>query len=339
MIVRGFVGARLDPALRVVVAGTRELRYARSPGATSDLPPIVRAGSALRRWRDRWIVVQDDVRALAVFDDAGRGAPWAMPPDGRGRRAFDDLRGTKAAKPDFEAAVVLPDDRLVVFGSGAKPVRELVATADAPGTLDVREAHDLYAAARAALPGVTLNLEAAVVHGDALLLVHRGTGSVGQAGGTAGEPLVTAKRLERRPTRASGVVLHASLREFVAWLDGRGAPPPRLVAATALDLGAHDGVLVGITDAALAPDGRLAFLACAEATDDPVADGAVVATRFGFLDGAAAVQAPILLPDGRPSLLKLEGLEPVPDEPGTWLAVTDADDPLAPALLVRLVVG
>lgn len=321
-----------DPSLRVVVVGTRELRYAQRPDALSDVPSIVRAGSALRRWRGQWVVVQDDVRALAVFDETLDAAAWAMPPDARGRRAFDDPSGTKAAKPDFEAAVVLPDDRLVVFGSGAKPVRELVAVAEAPGTLRVREARDLYAAVRAALPGVTLNLEAAVVRGDALLLIHRGTGLVHGAATAPDRPLPSD------PPFAASVVLRVDLADFAAWLDGRG-PAPRIVPVESLDLGAHDGALVGITDAAAAADGRLAFLACAEATDDPVADGAVVATRFGFIDADAAVQAPILRPDGRPSLLKLEGLEPVPGEPGTWLAVSDADDPRVPSLLAKLVVG
>jgi hypothetical protein len=317
------VRAPLDPALRVVVDGMRELRYSVAPAASAGLPAIVRAGSALRRWRDRWVVVQDDVRALAIVDDAGLVEAWAMPPDQSGRRAFDDLRGTKAAKPDFEAAVVLPDGRLVVFGSGAKRVREFVTVADAPGTLRVRAAHELYGMVRAALPSITPNLEAAVVRGDALLLVHRSTGLVGGA---------------VAPSLAPNVVLQADLAAFVAWLDERASPPSVLPIAR-LDLGTHDGALVGITDAALAPDGRLAFLACAEATGDPVSDGDVVATRFGWLDGSVAVQAPILHADGRPSLLKLEGLEPVPGEPGTWLAVTDADDPRAPASLVRLAVS
>jgi hypothetical protein len=313
----------LDPALRVLVAGMRELRYSVAPEASADLPRFVRAGSALRRWRGRWVVVQDDVRALAVVDDAGFVEAWAMPPDESGRRAFDDLRGTKGAKPDFEAAVVLPDGRLVVFGSGATPVRELVAVADAPGALRVRAAHELYGAVRAALPSVTPNLEAAVVRENALLLVHRSTGLVDGTTASAFAP---------------NVVLQADLVAFVAWLDDR-APSPSLVPIARLDLGTHDGALVGITDAALAPDGRLAFLACAEATGDPVSDGDVVATRFGWLDGSVAVQAPILHADGRPSLLKLEGLEPMPGEPGTWLAVTDADDPRTSASLVRLAVS
>jgi hypothetical protein len=313
----------LDPTLRVVVAGMRELRYSTAPDASAGVPGIVRAGSALRRWRDRWVVVQDDVRALAVVDDAGLVDAWAMPPDAGGRRAFDELRGTKAAKPDFEAAVVLPDGRLVVFGSGAKPLRELVAVAQTPGAPSVRAARDLYTAIRAALPTVTPNLEAAVVRGTTLLLIHRSTGLADESAATALAP---------------NVVLQADVAAFVAWLDER-APPPALLPVARLDLGTHDGAVVGITDAALGPDGRLAFLACAEATGDPVSDGDVVATRFGWLDGAVAVQAPILHADGRPSLLKLEGLEPVPGETGAWLAVTDADDSRASASLVRLAVS
>jgi hypothetical protein len=173
---------------------------------------------------------------------------------------------------------------------------------------------------RRALGDVTLNVEAAVVAGDALLLFQRGTALVPEG--------------ERVPP-ALNAVASLPLAAFVRWLDGDG-PIPEAVEVTPYRLGACGGAALGFTDAAALPDGRIAFLACAEATADATKDGEILATRFGWIDGERAVQGLVVDAHGRESRLKLEGLDPVPGIPGNFMSVTDADDPEGSALLVRL---
>jgi hypothetical protein len=323
------VDVPFDDALYAIVTDVRELRYAVAPAAELDVPPIVRAASAVRRWHGRWAIVQDDVRALALADDAGRADLVLLPASHDGRRSFDELRGNKKAKPDFEAAVVLPDGRLLVLGSGAKSVRELLVVGCETESLQVRAVPEFYAVLRTALGIATPNVEGALVTERSLLLFQRGTA-------LAAEPsAVSAPGATATPEPLNAIV-EWPLDAFLGWLDGDG-PVPAFARITAYRLGFVGGAALGFTDAAVAPDGEIVFLACAEATADATQDGAIVATRFGVLSrSGVARQGRIVDRDGRESLLKLEGLEPVPGEPGAFVAVTDADDPSAPALLVRL---
>lgn len=352
---RRVVDVPFDDSLRAIVTEVRELRYARPPAADLDVPPIVRAASAVRSWRGRWAIVQDDVRALALADDDGCADLVALPASPDGRRSFDDLRGNKAAKPDFEAAVVLPDGRLLAFGSGAKPVRELLVVANSPEAVHVRAAHEFYAVLRAALAGATPNVEGALVTERSLLMFQRGTALVRSSSPSPSPTRSTASATvavddhaiagPRGDVTATAVPLNAILEwpldAFLAWLDGDG-PVPAISRITAYRLGFVGGAALGFTDAAHAPDERIAFLACAEATSDATKDGAILAARFGVISRSddarqgVARQGRIVDGNGRDSLLKLEGLEPVPGEPRAYVAVTDADDPSAPALLIRL---
>ena len=66
------------------------------------------------------MILQDDVSALAVLDPGtGSTQPILLPAGPDGARVFDDARGNKKFKMDLEACVVLPDERLVAFGSGS----------------------------------------------------------------------------------------------------------------------------------------------------------------------------------------------------------------------------
>jgi hypothetical protein len=115
--------ARLGPPRSLRFAGADEAR---------DLPGHVRAGSGLRRWGERLVVVQDDVNALALLDErAGTVTPLVLPAGAGGRRHFSERRGNKAAKMDLEACVVLPDGRLLAIGSGSTPAREHLVVVDA----------------------------------------------------------------------------------------------------------------------------------------------------------------------------------------------------------------
>ena len=321
--------ARHDPTLRAVLGVAWRLGYVRGADPANDLPAHVRAASAIRRQNNRLVVVQDDVNALATLDvRTGAVRPILLPAGIDGKRVHDDRRGNKAAKLDLEASVVLPDGRLLAFGSGSSPQRERLVILQAPaadpwsGVEAVRllEAGAWYASLRAeaAARAAELNVEGAVVYDDRLRIVQRGHG--------------------KRPTTHWNAIVDYSLAEFVAWLDGR-PDVPQPIGSLELQLGASaEGVIFGFTDAATMADGRLAFLACAEDSADVRSDGPVLGCRFGWIEpgNRAALVTEVLEPDGRPTLLKWEGLEARAAEPGTFDVIADMDRPEEPAVIAEL---
>ena len=265
------------------------------------------------------MVVQDEVNALAMVDARGHVTPLLLPRGVDGHRAFDDGRGNKHHKLDLEAAVVLPDGRLVAFGSGSMPVRETLVVVGPDERPVLVDGSSWYAMLRAepAFSGSELNIEGAVVRASELLLFQRGNG---------------APRGQLKPVDAVGAF---ELGAFAAWLDGRaGAPVLRWVMQA--DLGRIGDTRVSFTDAAVTQDGRLIVLACAEDSPDAVRDGPVLGCRVGFLEDDRLVMTDVLDEHGRPCDLKLEGIE---HRPGTVLdfdVVSDMDDPAEPARLGRL---
>lgn len=318
MIVAGTIVARVDPGLRAVLGPPTPLVYADGGSPADDRPAHVRAASAVRRQHGRLVIVQDDVNVLAL-----RGpevAPVLLPVGEGGRRVFGDDRGNKRAKMDLEACATLPDGRLVAFGSGSTGARERLVVLELGGATRVVDGSPLYRALRAvtAFAGSELNVEGAVVVGDRLRLVQRGNG---------------AARGELVAVDAIGDV---ELDAFVRWLDGTGACPG-LVAVTPFDLGVAGagGTRFGFTDATVLPDGRLAFVACAEASPDTYRDGEVVGCRFGVVEGGQARTCDVVEASGAPTRLKLEGIE-AREDPGTLDVVADLDRPHEPALLAEL---
>lgn len=302
----------------------RALYYERGADEASGLPAHVRAASAIRRRGTRLVIVQDDVNAFAVLDPSTYTArPLLLPAAAGGARMFDEAHGNKKQKLDLEACIALPDGRLVALGSGSSPYRErlVVVAADTVGSARIVDAGALYAELRvhADSNGAELNIEGAVVHGDSVRLLQRGNGKHGS-----------------RPWNA---VLDLALEEFVAWLD---QPYGRLVVRRILDvdLGTVRGVPVGFSDATVTADGRMAFLACAEDSADAVTDGPVVSCLFGWLDDGdgAAVMTDVLDGDGRPTSLKLEGIEASVDGSPTFDVVADMDRPDVPSSIARLTV-
>ena len=132
------------PGLRAEIREKRALLYGTDPGAASGIASHVRAASAIRRQGTRLIVIQDDVNALAVMDASGRFAPLLLPPGTDGRRSFDDTIGNKHLKMDLEAAVVLPDARVLAFGSGSTRARERIVVVESETGVQVRRAPGLY---------------------------------------------------------------------------------------------------------------------------------------------------------------------------------------------------
>lgn len=305
------VVARLEPALVATLRDLRPLIYADGGSPGDDRPAHVRSASSVRRLGSRLVIVQDDVQVLAFV--ARDGVEAVLLPRGEGgRRVFDDGLGNKHAKMDLEAGVRLDDDRLLALGSGSTPARERMVLLERDA-VRVIEASALYAALRAEprFSGSELNVEGAVVIDGALRLFQRGNGA------------------PREGLAAVNATVDLVLAEVLAWLDGAG-PPPALGAITQYDLGAIQGASYGFTDAAIMADGRVAFVACAEASPDVVRDGEVLGCRFGLLEPTQATVTEIVEVDGQPTRLKIEGIEPRP-EPGAFDVVVDMDRPDEPS--------
>jgi hypothetical protein len=137
---------------------------------------------------------------------------------------------------------------------------------------------------------------------------------------------------------ATNAVGDLELDDFLRWLD-RGGAPPRLSSVTRVDLGHVRGVPFGFTDATTLPDGRVVFLAGAEDSPDTYRDGDVLGARVGLLDTGRVVLTEILDATGKPTTLKLEGVDFVgfTSRGGVELmVVADMDDPDAPALIASL---
>jgi hypothetical protein len=305
------LSARLDPDLSVRVVARSALRYDAELTAQVGAP-WVRAGSALARFGKRLMMVQDDALWLAWWSEQGALRAEALPPDGAGRRLFDDKR----SKPDFEAAVVL-GERLFVLGSGSLPSRERVAVLDASGAARVIEASALYRALRnePRLAGRQLNLEGALLDGSRLVLYSRGN----------------AAALDAADGFDASVELDAVA--FERYLAAPQQAPPGLGRIEQYRLGVIGAVRLTLTDAALCA-GKRYYVAAAEASSDAVADGQVLGTSFGVLDEDPRY-ALIETEDGTLLRDKVEGLAQgvSADE---WLAITDPDDASRPAELLTL---
>ncbi|MCK6506291.1 hypothetical protein L6R53_23445 [Myxococcota bacterium] len=302
------------------------LRYAEGPSAALDRPGHVRAASALLATPHGHLVIQDDALFLACRGPTGRVEALALPaPDGV--RLFGDDRGNKAGKLDLEAALSWPSPGgplLVALGSGSTPARERVVVMPlSGGPPRVRRAPGLYAALAGALAGAALNVEGAFRTGQGhLRLLQRGNG----AGGV-------------------DAVIDLDGGWLDAWLaGGEGAPPLRGVVRW--HLGLLDGVPLSWTDGLALPASpgaptRWLFSAAAEASPDAVRDGPVTGSVLGWADEEGGAWAPVRDERGALARVKIEGIAAgdrgtAGGDGGTILAVTDADDPQAPAELLTL---
>ena len=316
--------AVFSSSLTATLGTPRPLLYDHGAHPLEDLPAHVRAASSIRRQGHRLVILQDDVSALAVLDPAtGSTQPILLPAGPNGARVFDDERGNKRFKLDLEACIVLPDGRLVALASGSSPQREKIVTiAAGNGALAQQFAgSDLYASLRvqADARGARLNIEGAVVQGRWLRLLQRGHG--------------------KRGFEPWNAILDVSLDQFVGWLDGRNAVPP-VRRMLEIHLGDVAGVPLGFTDAAVTDDGRVAFLACAEDTEDALIDGPVIGCRFGWLDPGdrAVVMTDVVDGDGQPTRLKLEGIETRAGDGTVFDVVADMDRGDQPGQIAELVV-
>lgn len=314
---------------------TRVLRlfYTTTPPQDADVPGFVRGASAIRWWAGRLVVAQDDVHALALIDVDRLTVEPLLLDAVDGQRTFGDSLGNKRSKFDLEASMVLPDGRLVVFGSGSgsdysSASREHVAVLNptyapiiASMEPEMRHIPAFYAALRAekAFSGAELNLEGVERGGDSIWLFQRGNGA------SAGD------------LSAHSAIARMDADDFVRYLDIGGDAPP-LHDVRVLDLGDANGVPYAFTDAVALPDGRMAFLAVAEDSPNTYLDGVNLGVRIGVLDGDRVHSVPIVDQDGQPSTVKFEGIaycQTRGDVMTFWL-VDDSDDETAASSLYRL---
>jgi hypothetical protein len=288
------------------VVSRRPLFYSRGADASLDRPEHVRAGSALARLPGgRLAVVQDDTAFLALVDLAsGRVDDLPFPtPDGVRQEE-------KKRKLDLEAMIALADGTILAFGSGSTDRRARVVLIHGDDARIV-EGPALYGALRAF---AGLNIEGAALHDGDVVFFNRGNDGPDAVDATG---------------RMDIDALYKHLR-------GAGPCPP-LRDVAIWDLGkSRDGVRLTFTDAALDPSGRLAFLACAEATPDAISDGPVSGVSIGWLDDRARTLeiGEVLAEDGAPLTDKAEGLAFV--DARRAFAVVDKDDPAKPCELLEL---
>ncbi len=290
------------------------LRTPAGPGRRAHLS----AASGLVPAGEWLYVVADDELHIGVFPATGdapgeliRVFPGELP---------DGLHKRKARKPDLEALTRLPPfsghrhGALLALASGSKPNRQRGAllsldarggVVGAPRTIDLS---GIYGPLAARFPA--LNIEGAVVIGDQLRLMHRGSAA--------------------DPTNA---VIRLSLPDVLHALDAAnsiGAAAP--LAIQRFDLGAIDGIPLGFTDGAALPDGALLFTAVAENAKDSYEDGPCAGVVIGLADDDGQLRYLERLAPG----YKVEGVAATVEENGAirLLLVTDADDARIPGYLL-----
>ncbi|MCC6318723.1 MAG: hypothetical protein IT361_13665 [Gemmatimonadaceae bacterium] len=315
--------SRLDASLRATVISRTPLRYREGADARLDRPPHVRAASSLTWIGDRVALVQDDANFLALIDPVSGVVESVTLPVGRGGvRVFDDARGNKRDKFDFEACCTLRDaDGPVVlaFGSGSLPARRRVLVVDRWGATEPRvtvvDATALYLCLEAErdFSGSEMNIEGALALDDVVRLYARGNG---------------AARDGRVPVDATADL---DVRALLAWLrDSRATPPPPF-GIVQFDLGEIGDVRLGFTDATRRGAATL-FSAAAETSADAVGDGEVAGSVVGVIPADGHLRHALLCDrDGQRLTDKVEGIVAVPAQRDMVYAVIDPDDHRRPS--------
>ena len=323
--------ARDDAALSARIVARRPIVYGAGAEPALDRPAHVRAVSGLA-WVDGALAaIQDDARFVALIDpEQARATAIALPPGADGKRLHDDSRGTKALKLDLEACFAVQrghTTELFAFGSGTLAAREVVAALSfarsRPATVRVIAAAALYRTLHDAhaFSGSELNIEGAVVRDDSLLLFQRGNG---------------APREGRLPQNAIAELPWSAVHEYLE-RGGDPAPAPAPTRIARYELGTVEGVPLTFTDAALAADGALLFLASAEDSADSVSDGRVLGARVGRIDRDGEAHMGALLDEaGEPARVKVEGIAVAPHDPSLLYLAIDMDDPLRASELLEV---
>jgi hypothetical protein len=274
--------------------------------------PHLSAASGLVILNKRCYVVADDEHHLAIFGTEP-DSPLTLV------RLFagdlpDEKAERKALKADLEVLVSIapdsrwpgfPDGALLALGSGSKRgTREkgLLLTLAIDGSIAALRPLDLsgwYAPLRHEF--ADLNIEGGMVSGNTFRLLQRAN---------TGDP--------------RNACIEYDWPDLMQWLIGVRAEPPPVALIVLIDLGAVDGVPLGVTDAAAVTDELWAVSAAAENTDNSFVDGPCLASAIALIDNAHQVVAQYELA-GAP---KVEGLvATVSAGRVSFVMVTDSDNP------------
>lgn len=281
----------------------RDLSVVDQDGNERNLP--IAAASALVRVKNQLLVLSDDEREMAIFED-GSNEPGTLikvmegdTPSSPDQRA--DHKPDFECMAHFEAFGRFEHGAILALGSGSAPDRDratlLKLTSDGrPGSdFEIVDLGPLYYHLRADIDD--LNIEGAAVVGDVFRLMQRGNGPDG---------------------RNARVDLDADAVRLA--LD-RGEPlhPDAVLSIEFYDLGQLKGVPLCFSDASPLPDGRMAFIASAET------DEGNLGSSIGLMepDGTVEFNEPV------DHDLKLEGLATDVGEDGRvhLIMVSDADNP------------
>lgn len=323
------IAAIRDDNLHAYVMRSVPLLYAAGADTLSDRPAHVRAGSGLAWASGRLVLVQDDANFLALVDfNTGQCEAIELPAGHAGLRQFDDARGNKQFKYDFEALVSLPAQGLLLaFGSGSSPARESVLVVsdvyDRRATPRVVSAPALYAGLRActSFSGSELNVEGAALVQGRIRLFGRGNGAV------------------RNGVQPVNATCDIDLEQLLAYLhQPLTTPAPQPTDVRQYQLGHIGDVRLSFTDA-VAVDDYILYVAAAEDSPDAVRDGGVTGSVIGVIDTQRATATvrwtPILNADGSTAGIKAEGIAPG-SKPGTVFVVIDSDRHDQPSELLEV---
>ena len=268
----------------------------------------VSAASGIVVREQRVYVIADDQNALACYTLQGQRV---------GTIALSDSvlpeqpRARKAAKPDYECLLQLPDGSLLALGSGSTPRRMAGAWVrfHGHGQVSVQrvELGHLYAALARELP--ELNIEGGCVVGEHLYLGCRGNGGRGDNALIRLDLANALRDLERAHA------LHAQ--------------PACQVSRVAL--GELSGTPLSLTDLTLL-GGQLLFAAAAEASPNTYDDGVCVGSALGTLSAQGEASDMYALSPRA----KIEGICATGAGDRSLFAVSDADDPARHSPLFRV---
>ncbi len=294
----------------------RELSLASPPNA--DNARHISAASGMVVIGEFLYVIADDELHLGVFDISGvepgalvRLFPGELP---------DASAERKALKPDLEALIRLPSfpgyphGALLALASGSKPNRragvvlKLDASSRVAGEPRPYDLTPFYSSLESRFPA--LNIEGAVVIGDELVLLQRGS--------------------KAQPESA---LISFPLHEFFRAANPETANVSPIAASRMqnFDLGAIEGAPLSFTDGAGLSDGRIVFSAVAENTEDSYFDGPCLGAVIGIIGTDGHVETMLRLEPTE----KVEGIHAIVEgDRISLLLVTDTDDAEVPAKLL-----
>jgi hypothetical protein len=266
----------------------------------------IAAASGIAVYDDELYVLADDELELPRYDRAGTRRGTCVLLEGA---LPEQPAQRKAAKPDFEALVALPDGALLALGSGSTTARQRAVYLHVqspklpPRVIDLSR---LYERLRKELP--ELNIEGGALVDDELLLASRGNGP-----------------------RRDNALIHLDWSSVEHALIRSGTVPAEaLLRIDAIRLGELAGQPLSVTDIAAAAD-RLLFSAAAEASPNTYDDGLCVGSVLGMLSRAGEVLDVV----GVSPVVKVEGIWATPAEAEfDLLLVADPDDRQARAPLM-----